>query len=401
MPEPRISFDGVCKKFRRGEHHDTLRDILVSAGRRMLRSPRGARRGTDEFWAVRDVSFEVRPGETLGIIGGNGAGKSTVLKLLTRILRANGGSIHVEGRIGALIEVSAGFHPDLTGRENVYLQGALMGMRRELIDRRFDEIVEFSGVADFLDTPVKRYSSGMNARLGFAIAAHLDPDVLIIDEVLAVGDFRFQQRAFGRLQELAQSGRPVVVVSHQLDRIAQLCSKAIVLVEGRVLAAGSAEECITKYLGQTAGVDPREALVRFGVPRIEPSTPLPAGAPFTFRVSVEHGEPLRADATIGIRVRTLTDNYVLFATTAARQHLPLPGADGYVLSADLEAHLLPGQYVVEAYVFDMARGVVVCASAPAYLVVNGRQDFAHGHANLGGRLQVAEVPWSVVAEAHG
>jgi ABC-type polysaccharide/polyol phosphate transport system ATPase subunit len=398
MPEPRILFDSVSKKFRRGEHHDTFRDIIVSTARRMLRFRADGRRGTDEFWAVRDVSFEVRPGETLGIIGSNGAGKSTVLKLLTRILRPNHGAIQVDGRIGALIEVSAGFHQDLTGRENIYLQGALMGMRRGHIERKFDEIVEFSGVADFLDTPVKRYSSGMNARLGFAIAAHLDPDVLVIDEVLAVGDFRFQQRAFGRLQELAQSGRPVVVVSHQLDRIAQLCSKAIVLVHGRVLTAGTAEECIAAYLGQTSGLDADGAPVTFGVPQLEPARSLPSGSPFVFRVSVEYGETLTANTTIGVRVRTLMDNHILFGTTAARQQLPLPAAGGFVLYADLEAHLLPGQYVVEAYAFDLIRGVTVFVSAPAHLVVSGRQDFAAGLANLGGRLALVEAGSPVPAE---
>lgn len=398
MPEPRISFDSVCKKFRRGEHHDTVRDVIVSAARGILRSHRRERRGTDEFWAVRDVSFEVGPGETLGIIGGNGAGKSTVLKLLTRILRPNRGSIQVEGRIGALIEVSAGFHPDLTGRENIYLQGSLMGMRQHLIDRKFDEIVEFSGIAEFLDTPVKRYSSGMNARLGFAIAAHLDPDVLVIDEVLAVGDYRFQQRAFGRLQELAQSGRPVIVVSHQLDRIAQLCSKAIVLAAGKVMASGSAEECIAAYLGHAAGSAAEDAPVAFGVPQLDPARPLPTGSPFTFRVNVDYGDALPANTTLGVRVRALSDNQMLFGTTAARQQLPLPAAGEFVLCADLEAHLLPGQYVVDAYAFDLIRGVVTCASAPAHLVISGRQDFAAGQANLGGRLALIEAGARLAAE---
>ena len=217
MAEPYVAFESVWKKFHRGEYHDTVRDAIVGVGRR-LSGRRALSRAADEFWAVRDVSFDVRPGETLGIIGGNGAGKSTILKLLTRIMRPNRGRLHVEGRVGALIEVSAGFHPDLTGRENIFLQGALMGMRNATIKDRFDQIVDFSGISEFLDTPVKRYSSGMNARLGFSVAAHLDPDVLIIDEVLAVGDYRFQQKAFARLRELARSGRPVIVVSHQLDQ---------------------------------------------------------------------------------------------------------------------------------------------------------------------------------------
>src|SRR6187200_3197647 len=168
MAEPYVHFESVWKKLHRAEHHDTLRDAIIGAGRRLM-GRRPPEREPDEFWAVRDVSFDVRPGETLGIIGGNGAGKSTILKLLTRIMRPNRGRLHVEGRVGALIEVSAGFHPDLTGRENIFLQGALMGMRSAMIQLKFDEIVEFSGIAEFLDTPVKRYSSGMNARLGFSI----------------------------------------------------------------------------------------------------------------------------------------------------------------------------------------------------------------------------------------
>jgi hypothetical protein len=276
-----------------------------------------------------------------------------------------------------------------------------MGMRRGAIDEKFDQIVEFSGVSDFLDTPVKRYSSGMHARLGFSIAAHLDPDVLVIDEVLAVGDFRFQERAFGRLKELAQSGRPVVVVSHQLDRIVQLCSKAIVLVHGRVLAAGHPEECVAAYLGQTESSVPDGASVTFGVPQLEPRTPISAGRSFTFRVSVDCGEAMPPNTTIGVRVRTLTDNLGLFATTTARQRLSLPASGDFMLSADLEAHLLPGQYMVEAFAFDLLRGVETCTSAPAPLFVNGLQDFAAGRANLGGRLALTEVASPIPAEKLG
>src|SRR6185295_19042136 len=235
------------KRFRRGQLHDSLRDLLPTLSRRLVRfgnngGPDGLR--ANEFWALRDLSFEVKPGQALGIIGGNGAGKSTALKILTKILRPTTGTIEVDGRIGSLIEISAGFHGDLTGRENVFLQGAIMGMKIADITRRFDQIVEFSGIADFIDTPVKRYSSGMNARLGFAIAAHLEPDVLIIDEVLAVGDMRFQERAFGRIRELARSGLPVVMVSHQLDRVAELCTDVIVLRSGEVAARGEPGEAI-------------------------------------------------------------------------------------------------------------------------------------------------------------
>ena len=249
MTTPGVRCDHVWKKFSRGEHHDSLRDLIPAVVRRIRGVPANAARDADRaFWAVQDVSFDVRPGQALGIIGPNGAGKSTMLKLLTRILRPTQGTIEVVGRQGALIEVAAGFHPDLTGRENVYLQGAIMGMTLPETTRKFDQIVEFAGVSEFIDTPVKRYSSGMNARLGFAIAAHLDPDLLFIDEVLAVGDVRFQQKAFERIHELVTSGIPVVVVSHQLDRVAQLCTHALLLNHGKVVKQGTPEECIAEYL---------------------------------------------------------------------------------------------------------------------------------------------------------
>src|SRR6266850_2087606 len=247
MATPGIELDGVWKKFRRGERHDSLRDLLPGTLGRIWRRVRSEDLQTSEFWALRDLSFKVGPGEALGIIGQNGAGKSTVLKLLTRIIRPTRGRCEVRGRIGALIEVAAGFHPDLTGRENIYLQGAIMGMRRADIARKFDDIVEFSGVTEFIDTPVKRYSSGMNARLGFSVAAHLDPDVLLIDEVLSVGDVAFQERCFTRMRALLARGLPLVFVSHNLSAITALCTRAIVLDRGRMLFDGSPGEAVRAY----------------------------------------------------------------------------------------------------------------------------------------------------------
>jgi homopolymeric O-antigen transport system ATP-binding protein len=247
MTRPPVTFDRVFKKFRRGERHDSLRDLIPSFARRAMRRQPPVDLGEQEFWAVRDVSFTVGVGEALGIIGPNGAGKSTVLKLLTRILKPTRGHCEVRGRAGALIEVAAGFHPDLTGRENVFLQGAIMGMKQAEIARTFDEIVEFAGVADFIDTPVKRYSSGMNARLGFAIAAHLDPDVLIIDEVLSVGDARFQERCLERMRELRARGIPLVFVSHNLLAVLELCTRAILIDRGSVRFDGSPNATIQEY----------------------------------------------------------------------------------------------------------------------------------------------------------
>ena len=396
MAEPHVHFASVWKKFHRGEHHDTMRDAILGVGRRLI-GRRSAAQASDEFWAVRDVSFDVRPGETLGIIGGNGAGKSTILKLLTRIMRPNRGSLHVEGRVGALIEVSAGFHPDLTGRENVFLQGALMGMRRAMIARKFDEIVEFSGISEFLDTPVKRYSSGMNARLGFSIAAHLDPEVLIIDEVLAVGDYRFQQKAFGRLQELATSGRPVVVVSHQLDRIAELCSKAILLASGQVRAAGSPTECIAAYLEQvSAGSDTDRSPLMFVDPTLSPAGSVPVGSPFTFTVRVVRRRPIPDDMIIGVRVRSLSETSNVFGTNLTRQKIPLPPTTEFSLRAKFAAHLIPGRYFVDAYGVDPKNMNQVWASQGVpFLVVGDQTGF--GRAHLGGALDVIAAEDRVVA----
>ena len=234
MNEPSVIFHNVSKKFRRGERHDSLRDTIGALITRPFRRTTSAATLDDrEFWALRDVSFEVRPGEALGIIGPNGAGKSTALKLLTRILRPTLGHCSVRGRVGALIEISAGFHPDLTGRENLFLQGAILGMSRREVARKMDAIIEFAGIREFVDTPVKRYSSGMNARLGFAIAAHVDPDVLVIDEVLAVGDFAFQQKCYERLADFRRLGAAIVFVSHNMQAVVSLCDRALLLRPGR------------------------------------------------------------------------------------------------------------------------------------------------------------------------
>jgi ABC-type polysaccharide/polyol phosphate transport system ATPase subunit len=214
-----VSFDNVSKKFARGLPPDSLRDLIPSLAKRSLRRRSDDALTDNEFWALRDVSFEVEQGKALGIIGPNGAGKSTVLKLLTRILKPTLGRCLVRGRTGALIEIAAGFHPDLTGRENVFLQGAIMGMKPKETQQRFSEIVDFSGISAFIDTPVKRYSSGMGARLGFAIAAHLNPQVLIIDEVLGVGDMAFQRKCIDRMSDFKRQGVAIVFVSHNLEAV--------------------------------------------------------------------------------------------------------------------------------------------------------------------------------------
>ncbi len=248
MSDVAISMDGVWKKFRRGERHDSLRDLVPAAVKRVLRGATPAMElQKGDFWALRDVTFDIRKGDALGVIGHNGAGKSTLLKILTKLLRPTQGTYVTHGRIGALIEVTAGFHPDLTGRENVFLNGAILGMKRADIAQRFDAIVDFSGIGEFIDTPVKRYSSGMNARLGFSIAAHLEPEILIVDEVLSVGDFTFQGKCIRWMQDLLQSGTTVIFVSHNMDAVLSLCDSALLLDHGKVTARGELSKVVGEY----------------------------------------------------------------------------------------------------------------------------------------------------------
>jgi ABC-type polysaccharide/polyol phosphate transport system ATPase subunit len=249
MPGASIQVEDVWKKFHRGEFHDSLRDLIPAAVRRVFHgAPQPDELAAGDFWALRGLSFEVRAGEAVGVIGPNGAGKSTVLKLLNRILRPTRGTIAVRGRVGALIEIAAGFHPDLTGRENTYLQGAILGMTRREISRRFDEIVAFAEIEEFIDTPVKRYSSGMNARLGFSIATSFEQEILLIDEVLSVGDWAFQQKCTDRMSQLTQSGAAVVFVSHNLRAVTDFCGHAILLEHGRTAAAGPPDTVVRTYL---------------------------------------------------------------------------------------------------------------------------------------------------------
>ena len=240
----RISADRARYQYR------TLQETLVEAALRPFR-PRSRR--TETFWALDDVSFEVQHGEALGIIGRNGAGKSTLLKLLARITRPTRGTADVYGRMGSLLEVGTGFHPELSGRENVYLNGAILGMTRADIRRRFDEIVAFAEVERFLDTPVKRYSTGMYMRLAFAVAAHLEPEILVVDEVLAVGDAAFQAKSLGKMGEVARSGRTVLFVSHNIAAVGRLCDKALLLEGGRLAISGPTAEVLEAYLETGTG----------------------------------------------------------------------------------------------------------------------------------------------------
>lgn len=352
MQQP-VVFDTVWKKFRRGERHNSLRDLIPSLVKRAWQ--RDDVLAAQEFWALRDMSFSVGAGEAIGIVGTNGAGKSTILKLLTRILKPTLGHCRVTGRVGALIEVASSFHPDLTGRENVYLQGAIMGMKRAETARRFDEIVEFADVGPFIDTPVKRYSNGMNARLGFSVAAHLDPHVLLIDEVLSVGDLAFQERCLERLHYFKRRGAAIVLVSHNMSAIAALCDTAMVVIGGRLQHVGPADQALAHYLqlnhGPAGGAPAplefeRVAITDRSGHRV---VACESGARLQVTAHVRILEPV-ADVGFGLAVHQSASNVCAYAVESSAfglQPATYAAGDTVEVSFAFEANLVRGRYGVE------------------------------------------------------
>jgi lipopolysaccharide transport system ATP-binding protein len=352
-----IEVDRVCKKFLRGERVDSLRDLLPTIARGLLSRDGHAAARDDEFWALRDVSFSVGPGDALGIVGPNGAGKSTMLRLLTRILRPTSGSVKVRGRVGALIEIAAAFHPDLTGRENIFLQGAILGMRRAEVARKLDAIVDFAGVSEFIDTPVKRYSSGMHARLGFSVAAHLDPDVLLIDEVLSVGDMAFQQKCVERMKEFKRQGVAITFVSHNLQAVAGLCERALYL-HNEMRACGPAHEVIERYVSATYERGASDTVGGAAVVRAElvdadgvsvrtaaPHALLKLRVTFSAAAAVE-------DVTFGFLVHRSTDNLLVYDANVPGNEIAVPslGArEQITVDFCFRAHVSRGQYHLECH----------------------------------------------------
>ena len=346
----------ISKKFRRGELYNTLRDLVPALSGKLFGNRSHAELERCDFWALRDVSFGVDRGEAFGIIGGNGAGKSTILKLLTGIMRPTKGSIRVTGRISALIEVSAGFHQDLTGRENIYLNGAILGMTRDEIRRRFDAIVDFSGLEEFVDTPVKRYSSGMFARLGFSVAAHVDPDVLLVDEVLSVGDYLFQQKCLERMHSVIRNGATVVFVSHNLREIANLCQRSLLLERGRIQVIGPTEEVIGAYYNRGRRPRAHDSNVGVRITRVAvhdeggPRVEFESGGKFYITIEA-HALTRHEDMTVVVQI---VDNnqYPVFDTCTQRL-----GAGAITLDADqtlrctfeLDLSLAQGTFHVNAY----------------------------------------------------
>jgi lipopolysaccharide transport system ATP-binding protein len=351
-----IQTDRLSKQYQIGEMqsaYGTLRDSLASGARRLVR--RDHSQHVEDIWALRDVSLEVPEGQVLGVIGKNGAGKSTLLKILTRITTPTSGTAEIHGRVGSLLEVGTGFHPELTGRENVYLNGSVLGMKRREIQSKFDEIVEFSGVERFIDTPVKRYSSGMSVRLAFSVAAHLEPEILLVDEVLAVGDAEFQRRCLGRMEDLSQSGRTVLFVSHQMQAVTQLCDRAVLLEQGEIALDGSAEYVVAEYLQLVGGSSsertwpedsaPGDTVVRLLAVRVvdedgdvvsSVDVRKPVGIEMTFRVLRDSGRSVFPKVKIYDARRNVAFNAL--DTSSRWQQPTTPGV--YVSTAWIPANLL-------------------------------------------------------------
>lgn len=366
MGQLAIHVQDVSKSYRLGEFNSsrTIREAIYDSAARTARrlkarvhgGPTG-RRAAEPFWALKDVSFEVQRGDVLGIMGRNGAGKSTILKVLSRITEPTLGRIEGYGRVGSLLEVGTGFHPELTGRENVYLNGAILGMSAAEINRKFDEIIDFAEIEAFLDTPVKRYSSGMYVRLAFAVAAHLEPEILLVDEVLAVGDAQFQKKCLGKMSTVAKEGRTVLFISHNMAALRALCTRAILLEQGRVTCNGSVEECARRY----ASLYMTGRGMTWERPPASPSTSLTIDRA---DVRVDGRQP---DLTLELEVRLTSWARHKPAFIAVDLHsahgIPvlqaLPRLDGFIMDAN--AHhvvdvsvelpgLVPGEYLVTLWV---------------------------------------------------
>ena len=361
-----VEIQRLSKQYRLGrtQHHQMLRERLVE----MIKRPFGGMKETESIWALRDVSFDADEGEVIGIVGRNGAGKSTLLKILSRITYPTSGEVKVNGRVASLLEVGTGFHEELTGRENIYLNGSILGMRKREVEERFDAIVNFSGVTQFIDTPIKHYSSGMRLRLGFAVAAHLEPDVLIVDEVLAVGDAGFQKKCIQAMEGLRNIGRTVLFVSHNLAAVENLCSRGIWIDSGKIQMDGGAKEVIMAYMGsfageQVSGSDLSETQNRSGngairYTRLEylspdgtPCSIIRSGDALVLRFHY-HSEKTVRDPSFGFRLFTemgtlITEtNHLLHGI-----HIPKvePGDGNVELEID-SLNLVPGRYSLSLWI---------------------------------------------------
>jgi lipopolysaccharide transport system ATP-binding protein len=401
MSELAIRVDGVGKQYRLGgpaARYRTLREQLalaLTAPFRALRRGRGPEE--QQFWALRDVSLEVKRGEVVGIIGRNGAGKSTLLKILSRITEPTTGEVELYGRVGSLLEVGTGFHPELTGRENVYLNGAILGMKRAAIVKKFDDIVAFAEVEKFIDTPVKHYSSGMYMRLAFAVAAHLEPEILVVDEVLAVGDTAFQKKCLGKMSQVAEGGRTVLFVSHNMAAVENLCGRGVLLEAGRVRLSGKMQHVIDRYIATVSKLADRPLVerddrqgngrLRFtGISYLEDGRPVEtvrAGHPATIRVTYACERPGPVAVHVAIGVYTLSGQCVaVLENEMAGYEIDRLEGQGEFCCTIPKVPLTPGKYRLN--LFSTVNGVMA-----DWLQEAGDMDVESGDFFGTGRLPMA------------
>jgi lipopolysaccharide transport system ATP-binding protein len=410
MSEVMLEMQNVSKKFRRGQLHDSLRDLIPALTKSLFTRPTRDELGRQEFWALNDVSFAIQRGEALGIIGPNGSGKSTILKILTGIMNPTKGVKTVNGTLSALIEVGAGFHPDLTGRENIFLNGTILGMTRREIRAKLDDIIEFSGLREFVDTPVKRYSSGMYARLGFSIACHVDPDVLVVDEVLSVGDWAFQNRSMEKMQAIVNGGATVIFVSHNLKAVTSLCDRALFLEKGRVQALGPAHEVADRYIRRVAqqaetDVDRDKDAYIESVRLIGESGDLSLvqpGQPAAVEIRVRAP---RCDKPLAVAVALRDEDYSMFfyVDSARLLHEPLTlgPEDAVTFRFDMDMHLAPGSYFLNAALTRPDIDQLLDHKAPALSFVVHSDVDIRGVANLYPRLTLTEAPSETTSSTGG
>lgn len=392
-----LEMSNVSKKFQRGEIHNSLRDLIPALTGKFLTGFRSNSLDKNEFWALNDVSFRVSKGEALGIIGSNGAGKSTILKLLSGVMKPTMGNISVHGRLSSLIELGAGFHQDLTGRENIFLNGAILGMPIKQIKNKFDAIVEFAGLTDFIDTPVKRYSSGMYARLGFSVAVHVEPDILIVDEVLSVGDYAFQKKCLERMRSVLSGGSTVIFVSHNLRAVAEMCQRCLLLERGKVLMEGPAPQVVKEYLKRSKDNNQEDSRKEAHILRAEfrdqngETLQFESGQKAYFEVTIA------GNNDIDMLSLSLTmvddDSYRIFDTSTERLNgtsFSLRKGENKKIIFELSLHLAPGTYHVGTYVYRYDIEKLYDARVPAATIyVKSTKDIG-GAVNLYPSVSITE-----------
>jgi lipopolysaccharide transport system ATP-binding protein len=415
MSDTVIRVENLGKKYilghQREERYTTLRDSIANGAKGLLKSfqrskSSGADPSSEEFWALKDVSFEIKQGDRVGIIGRNGAGKSTLLKILSRITEPTNGSIRIKGRVASLLEVGTGFHPELTGRENISLNGAILGMSKAEIVRKFDEIVAFAEVEKFLDTPVKRYSSGMYVRLAFSVAAHLEPEILIVDEVLAVGDAQFQKKCLGKMEDVGKEGRTVIFVSHQMSAIQALCDRCIVLQSGQVLLDGNTDDAIECYLESGCAISQEISISqrkdRSGSGKIKVVDMRIANSTGVFVNSLQSGEEYCFEidcfnqTEVNIRNVVLSldifderdNNILLFRTNFTNEDILIPPGLSCVKCHIQDLPITLGMYRTSIFVSHADREILDYVKDASFFSVEGGDFFGTGSAGLSTHCKV-------------